>query len=98
MNEVKATEDKKFYHDLEHIIIKSPIEGIVCANHPDLTIIPRVVKPGENEVLAVRHAKLISVGAGEVVGIVTPIPTDTHTTAATTTPPANTDAKKVESK
>lgn len=52
------------------IIITSPVKGILYCTAKDFTIIPRIVSEGDNEVVAVRHHKLVSIIANEVVGVV----------------------------
>lgn len=66
------TETKTFYNSTELIEIEAPETGIVYTDHDDITIVPQVVHVGRNTVMAIRHHKLVTVQAGEVVGIVMP--------------------------
>lgn len=73
MNECKMVEFRTFYQPTEQIVIDAPVAGIVFSNHPSITIVPRIVAPGENTVVAIRNTRLVTVNAGEVVGIILPL-------------------------
>lgn len=62
-----------FYQPTEQIIINAPEAGIVLSDHPDITIVPKIVQAGENKVIAIRNTRLVTVEAGTVVGIVLPL-------------------------
>lgn len=75
MQECQVIETQTFYQPTEQIVIDAPDDGIVYSDHEHITIVPQVVKKGANKVMAIRNAKLVTVHAGEVVGIVTPFTT-----------------------
>ncbi|EAX47574.1 hypothetical protein TcarDRAFT_1309 [Thermosinus carboxydivorans Nor1] len=75
MQECRVLETHVFYQPTEQIVIDAPDDGIVYSDHEHITIVPQVVRKGANKVMAIRNAKLVTVQAGEVVGIVMPFAT-----------------------
>ncbi|MCM0760272.1 hypothetical protein M7775_17095 [Sporomusa sphaeroides DSM 2875] len=70
----KIVEPRTFYQATEQIRIDSPVDGIIYSEHQNITIVPQVVRSGENQVVAIRNTKLVTVEGGEIVGIVMPFP------------------------
>ncbi len=73
MEMCKIVETQTFYQPTEQIVIAAPVAGIVFSDHPAITIVPRIVAPGENTVVAIRNTRLVTVNAGEAVGVVLPL-------------------------
>lgn len=61
------------------IYIDAPCRGVFYCTAKDFTIVPRVVEEGENEVIALRHGKLMEVVEGEVVGVIIQLDQDEKT-------------------
>lgn len=70
----RMIEPRTFYQATEQIRIDSPVDGIIYSEHQNITIVPQVVRSGENQVVAIRNTKLVTVEGGEIVGIVMPFP------------------------
>jgi hypothetical protein len=86
MEKITAKEKHTFYADKEYMTINAPIAGLVVANHKDISIIPRIVPQGESKVIALRmESGIVSVEAGEEIGVVIAQETVTPAAGAATT-------------
>lgn len=72
MLECKAAEKKTFFQSTEVLTVEAPGAGVILGNHSIVTVIPQVVKPGVNHVMAIRRTAMATVQEGDVVGIVLP--------------------------
>lgn len=90
----RMIEPRTFYQATEQIRIDSPVDGIIYSEHQNITVVPQVVRSGENQVVAIRNTKLVTVEGGEIVGIVMPFPEEPEEVAPLVEPPIDPPAEE----